>query len=320
MARAYTGAIDAPCDLAVPDVRIAAGDKIGHFRSAQAFADFLTRYRRCFTALPPVAEIHDVPTAFGAVRVYRFAGGGGTPVLLLPGRNGPTPVYGTNVTPLLRHRDVYCLDLLGEPGLSVQTAPIADSVDQARWLDQAITGLGLTRVHLCGISIGGWSAVNYAVRHPGRAASLVLLDPAMTFDRIPLPMLAASIPMVVPGVPQWVRNRLLKWISGDADLSGAADVAELISVAIAGFVLRLPAPTRFSDAELRGLQLPVLALLAGRSVVLRADRAAALARNVLPHAHIEVWPDASHAINGEYPAEIAERAHRFWTGVDQLSS
>lgn len=297
-------------------MRIAVDEKIGHFRNAQAFADFLTHYRECFAALPPVAETRDVPTGFGVVRVYRFAGrGDGAPVLLLPGRNGPAPVYGTNLPPLLEHRDVYCLDLLGEPGLSVQTVPITDAADQARWLDDTLAGLGLDRVHLCGISIGGWAAMNHAVRCPGRVTSLTLLDPAMTFDGIPLPMLAASIPMVVPGVPQWVRRRLLSWIAGGSDIGAAAAVADLISAATAAFVLRLPAPTRFTDAQLRSVTVPVLSLLAGRSVVLRAQRAASYARKLLRHGEIEVWPQASHAISGEYPGEIAERAQRFWAQV-----
>lgn len=302
-------------------MRIAVDNRIGHFRSAAAFADFLDHYRSCFAAMPPAAGIRDLPTAFGTVRCYRFAGGPGTPVLLLPGRNGPTPVYGTNVAALLPQRDVYCLDLLGEPGLSVQTAPITDSADQARWLHQAITGLQLPRLHLCGISIGGWAAVNYAVRCRGTVASLTLLDPAMTFDRIPLPMLAASIPMVIPGVPQWIRRRLLSWIAGGSDVGAAAPVAELISAGTTDFVLRLPAPVRFTDAQLQGLQLPVLGLLGGRSVVVRADRAAQHARKLLPQAQIEVWPEASHAINGEYPDEIAARAQRFWDtgGADHVA-
>lgn len=301
----------------MPDVRIAAEDTIGHFRSQPAFADFLAHYRVCFAAMPPVADIHDVPTAFGTVRVYRWAGGPGVPVLVLPGRTGPTPVYATNVAALLPQRDVYCLDLLGEPGLSVQAAPIRDASDQARWLDDALAGLGLPRVHLCGISIGGWAAVNYGSRHPGRVASLALLDPAMTFDRIPLPMLVASVFMVIPGVPQRMRRRLMSWIAGGSDVGGAAAVADLITAGTADFVMRLPAPKRFTAAQVQGVRMPVLALLAGRSVVLRADRAAEYARKMLPHAEIEVWPQASHAINGEYPVEIAQRAQRFWDTVDR---
>jgi hypothetical protein len=40
------------------------------------------------------------------------------------------------------------------------------------------------------------------------------------------------------------------------------------------------------------------------------------ARSLLPRGQVELWADASHAINGEYPAEIAQRAGAFWEGVD----
>jgi hypothetical protein len=36
----------------------------------------------------------------------------------------------------------------------------------------------------------------------------------------------------------------------------------------------------------------------------------------LPRRQVQLWADASHAINGEYPAEIAERASQFWDDVD----
>jgi pimeloyl-ACP methyl ester carboxylesterase len=60
----------------------------------------------------------------------------------------------------------------------------------------------------------------------------------------------------------------------------------------------------------------VLALIAGRSVMLDAATAASRARNLLPRAQVELWPEASHAINGEYPAEIAATAAAFWDKVD----
>ena len=58
----------------------------------------------------------------------------------------------------------------------------------------------------------------------------------------------------------------------------------------------------------------MLALIAGRSVMHDAASAAARARNLLPRGQVELWPDASHAINGEYPEEIAETAAAFWAG------
>ena len=283
---------------------------VGHFRDEQARARFVEVYNAC---LPTPAAPFDVSTSLGSVRVYRYDGPPGTPVVLLPGRNASTPMWRTNLPGLLARRTVYSIDQLGEPGLSVQRGLITGAADQARWLDETLAGLDLERVHLLGVSIGGWAAVNHAVHHRGRVVSLALLDPAMTFARISLGMLAASVPMAIPGVPSALRRRVLSWIGGGGSVDGPEAV--LITAGIEDFVLRLPPPTLFTDEQLRSLDLPVLALLAGRSVIHDARRAAARARRLLPAGRIEVWPDASHAINGEYPDEIAERAHRFWDKV-----
>jgi pimeloyl-ACP methyl ester carboxylesterase len=81
----------------------------------------------------------------------------------------------------------------------------------------------------------------------------------------------------------------------------------------------VPEPLRrkvFSWISGRSLGIPVLALIAGRSVMLDAARAYARARNLLSRGHVKLWADASHAINGEYPGEIAAAAAAFWDGVD----
>jgi pimeloyl-ACP methyl ester carboxylesterase len=287
--------------------------KVGHFRSERAREHYLGVYDAAMADLPPAREQIDVSTSFGNVRVYRFDGPSqGTPVVLLPGRNASTPMYGDNLPPLLERRTVYCVDLLGEAGMSVQRQTITGPDDQAQWFDEALAGLGLDRVHLLGVSMGGWTAANAAIRCPGRAASVVLLDPAMTFAPIPAKTIVASMAMYLPGVPDAVLRRVLRWIAGGAELDDAPLVAALIAAGSTDFKLRTPMPKLFTDDQLRTLDIPVLALIAGRSVIHNAGRAAARARNLLPRGQVEVWPDASHAVNGEYPEKIAETAEAFW--------
>lgn len=301
-------------DLRVPTVNIAGRwDRggLGAFVSDAAFEHFLGVYRTGMAALPPF-ELFDVPTSFGSVRAYRFAGPDtGAPVVLLPGRNASTPMYRSNLGPLLARRTVYGIDLLGEAGLSVQHKAIRSGPDQAHWLDEALAGLGLDQAHLLGVSIGGWTATNCAVHRPARAASLTLLDPVFTFTGVPAKAILASMALLGP-VPQRWRSRVLSWISGGADVSDAEAESALISAGARDFTIRMPAPKLFTDEQLRGLDVPVLALIAGRSVMLDPVRAEGRARRLLGRGQVELWHEASHAINGEYPEEIAQRAGLFW--------
>lgn len=291
---------------------------VGEFKSDRARAHFLGVYRDALSGLPAISETRDIATSFGTVRVYRFAGSAdATPVVLLPGRNASTPMWATNIAGLQRHRPVLGIDLLGEAGMSVQQQPIRGPDDEARWLDETLAGFGLDRAHVMGVSIGGWSAVDYAARRPGRAASLVLLDPVFTFAPVAVKAVLASPALFVPGVPRALRRRVLRWLSGGADLDGAAAEAGLIDAGATDYTVRKAMPKMLTDAQLRGLDIPVLALIGGRSVMHDAAKAAERARNTLRHGQVEVWPDASHAINGEYADEIAERSAVFWAECDR---
>jgi pimeloyl-ACP methyl ester carboxylesterase len=295
-------------------------NNVGHFKGERARAHYLSVYQTAMAGLPPDDESIDVPTSFGTVRAYRFDGpSSGPPVVLLPGRNASTPMWRGNIPALLEHRTIIGVDLLGEAGMSVQDKPITGPDDEAQWLDDMLVALGLDRAHVMGVSIGGWTAVNFAVHRPGRAASLSLLDPVFTFAPVPVKSMLIATGMFLP-LPDAVQRSVFSWISGGADVDESLPESALISAGSTYYVLRKAMPKLFTDDQLRSLDVPVLALIAGRSVMLDAALAAARARNLLPRGQVELWPDASHAINGEYPAEIAQTAAEFWDEVDGVSS
>src|SRR5699024_6596642 len=104
------------------------------------------------------------------------------------------------------------------------------------------------------------------------------------------------------------------WISGGTESSEAVPEGRLITSAMRDYTVVQPVPQRPTLDELKGICVPVLALIAGRSLVHNAQRAAQTAQTV-PGAQVEVWPKASHAINGEYPERIAHRVTEFIGGI-----
>jgi pimeloyl-ACP methyl ester carboxylesterase len=196
------------------------------------------------------------------------------------------------------------MDLLGEPGMSVQARPIEDHADQADWFQQVLQRLPEPRVHLVGYSIGGWTAANVAIREPGRIAGVVLIDPAVTFADLPLETIVRSIPASVRWTPQSWRDSFNSWTAGGAPVEDDP-IAEMIETGMRHYSLDLPAPTRFTDEQLRGLGPPALVIIAGESVMHDPQQARRHAEATLPDATVLFYEGATHAVNGEQPERIA---------------
>ncbi len=279
---------------------------VGRFVSAAAKDDFIAAYNAAMAELPRPSLVLDVPTGFGVVRVHRFDGGapGRVPLVLLPGRASASPRWKTNLPSLLRHAPVYLLDLLGEPGRSIQDTPITDADDQARWLHETLAALPEERVDLLGVSIGGWTAVNIATRRPEKIRSLILLDPVLVFAPLALAAVWRSIPAGIRLLPARLREGFASWTANGAPVRDVP-VARMIAAGMHGYALALPAPRRIVEKVLARLDLPVLVVVAGRSRMHDPHRVAATARRVLRHGRVVVYEGASHAVNGECPDRIA---------------
>lgn len=285
------------------------------FKSQEAHQKFLKFYDEAMKKLPVPQGTFDINTAYGNVRVYRFGNRGGVPILLFPGRAASTPMWEPNLTGLLKTHDVYAIDLLGEPGLSVQTHPIKDNKQQASWVEEVIMKLKLTKVHLLGVSFGGWSVVNYAVNYPKCIASIILLDPALVFAPFSLKIILFSLITTLPFIPEKWREKSMSWISGGAEIDSQNSTSILISIGLKEFTIKTPPPKQFTAEQLNSIHVPILVIFAGKSIVHNSSKALAFAKSLSNHVEAEVWPAASHAINGEFPDQINERMSQFLSGL-----
>ena len=101
-------------------MKVPAG--IGFYFSTEGRARYLELYDQVAGLGPPPLECLDVPTGFGVVRVYRHGQKQGPPVVLLPGAFATAVSWGPNIAGLATQHSVYSVDVLGQPGLSVQEA------------------------------------------------------------------------------------------------------------------------------------------------------------------------------------------------------
>ena len=106
--------------------------------------------------------------------------GQGPPVVMLhgggPGASGMSN-FGQNLPAFAEHFRTLVVD---QPGYGKSDKPQVQGnyfTFAATALNDLLDELGLDRVHLVGNSLGGGTAVRFALEHPGRAGRLVLMGP-----------------------------------------------------------------------------------------------------------------------------------------------
>ncbi|MFI5725320.1 alpha/beta fold hydrolase [Streptomyces cyaneofuscatus] len=281
---------------------------IGEFRNDKARERFHAVYGRLLGRLwPDPRDTFDLPTSFGTTRVHRAGPPCSDPVVLLSGANGNSLMWHRYIEPIARRRTVIAVDTVGEPGASIQSAPVTDAEDGARWLEEVLAGLEATAAHLVGCSYGGWLALGHQMHHPGRTAALTLVEPAGFADpgrRFYAWLIAGGLAGMAPRA---LRPRLSRWVGNSAILE--TELMELGRASV-GFRRALPPARVFSDEELRRVCVPSLFLLGEQSSLHDARQVAERVGALMPAAEVEVVPGASHALPTDDPELVAARILR----------
>ncbi|VEG41377.1 alpha/beta hydrolase [Mycolicibacterium flavescens] len=275
------------------------------FRNADARRRYLAVYDDARALSPRPEGVHDVWTPFGTVRVYQHGSRGRVPVVLIHGFYLTSAMWWEQVAPLADDFSVYTIDMLGQPGASVQSKTMLTPADCALAIDAVLQGLGLHDVHLVGHSYGGWLTTHTAARLPSRVATVTLVDPASTVARLSAKFWRNLA--VLLGRPNSVRaQRAAVWVTGHAEPGSPIDtLAGLFASGFATFgpPVRTPALRFASDRLLRAVRVPVQVLLASDTVH-DSTKAVQRIRSVVPHWPYRLWLNTSHALPAEVPDQV----------------
>ncbi|WP_436535540.1 alpha/beta fold hydrolase [Actinoplanes sp. HUAS TT8] len=282
---------------------------IGEFRNDQARTRFFDVYDDLVTRLWPSTSVSsDVDTSFGTTRVHRLGSGEQAPFVLLPGSGGPSLMWHAYVARLAASRPVIAIDPVGEPGPSVQTRAIDSGDEWSAWLDEVLTALGVGRAHLVATSYGGWVALRHAMRSPQTVAGLALLDPG-GFGKVSPKFIAW---MIACGLTSFTPRPVRHALAGPLrNVTLRDDDAMPLVKATFGFRRRHILPTPFTDGDLERITAPTLVLLGGHSQLYDARQVAATITARMPHAVVEIIPEAGHDVVLRNPEGLAARIVAF---------
>ncbi|MGW1836144.1 alpha/beta fold hydrolase [Streptomyces sp. NPDC002067] len=269
----------------------------------------------------------DVETDFGTTHVYRYGPQEGTaaaaraagrvPVVLLHGAGGCAAMWYPNTPALAAERTVYALETPGDANRSVHRAPLHRPEDAARWLDEALAGLGLDRVHLIGSSYGGWLALNTAHRRPGRLASATLLDPG-GLEKVGLRFFVwVFLSLFATAAPAALRPRLAAWL--DQPVLIVPELRTMARTGARSYRIRRPAPVPLTDDELRTLRTPLHLVLGRRSLLLHPERQAERVPRLVPGTRAVILEHTGHGPQIDHADEVNAQMLAYLDGVDDAT-
>lgn len=260
------------------------------------------RYREFLRFWPQPNRQFHVPTRYGDTFVVSCGADDAPPLLLLHGAGSNSAMWITDAAAWSAKFKLYAVDVIGEPGFSAESRPSMKSDAYALWLDEVVQALNIERFSMLGISLGGWLALDYAARRPARIERLVLIVPA-GIGRQRWSLLFKVLPLLLLG--DWGRKQALQIVigPGPADSAGGRqpyrDFMALVQRHFRPRMERLPV---FTDAALRHLSMPALAILGGKDVILDSSETRRRLERHAPHAEIRYLPDQGHGVFGERAA------------------
>ncbi|MFD0399281.1 alpha/beta fold hydrolase [Kitasatospora sp. NPDC059811] len=296
---------------------------VGHFVSEKARTKFLEAYDRAMELWPGPRRELDVETSYGTVHVHHYGPDGpdgsetGEPIVLLHGHAGHPSNWYPQIAALGEHHPVYAIDTLDDPGRSVQRAVAAGSEENAAWLGEVFAGLGLDRIHLVGLSYGGWLTLNQAIHAPERLASIAPMDPG-GIEKVPARfyahMIGGLFGMLAPRPLRPALGRLL----ANPALSSPPEMIAPLMLGMRSYKPNTrPAARPFTDEELSSIRLPTLVLLGKRSALLRPRHVLQRVTALIPGVRAEIVQRAGHGLNLERPDLVNEHLLQFITSTRQ---
>ena len=278
------------------------------YKSDKAREKALASYANILDHWPVPYEERMVTTNFGETYTIVSGSQGATPLVLLHGGGGNSTMWSYNVASFSKYFQVYAIDIIGEAGKSSGTRLAFTTDGYSRWLKEVFDALGINKTALCGASLGGTIAQQFALIFPQYITSLVLLAPPSLLKIRPSFLFRAILASMLP-TTLFARS-FLKYISSCG--------SQLPESAVQAFIIQFQAykPNLnkipiISDHDLAQLPHETLVVIGQDEVLYDPEAVVSRIRLAAPFITIAMIPGAKHTISADQPDLVNDKIIQF---------
>lgn len=257
------------------------------------------RYLDALRAWPVPHDEVRVPTPEGETFVLVSGPAAAPPLVLLHGSGSNSAEWAARIPSLAERFRVYAVDLIGEPGMSAETRPPLDSDRYASWLEAVLDHFGVAEAAFLTSSLGGWLALDFAIRRPARVTALALRCP-IGLGPMKKGFVVKAVLLALLG--EKGRRKSVAGTIGAPETSPIVAHQLLVS---ANYRYRTGPFPVFGDAALGRLTMPVYAVAGTEDAMV--DSATTKRRLEAAGAVVDLVPGTGHYIPGEGDLEFLTR-------------
>ena len=215
----------------------------------------------------------------------------------LPGMDGTGKLLQTQSDNLVANFDLRCLSIRTDNYSSWENL----AGDTVKAIEAELANKTNREVYLCGESFGGCLALKTALAAPRLTKKLILVNPASSFNQLPLLSWGVSI---TPWLPTWLHGYsaagLLPFLVrlnkiNDCDRDRLIKSMKSVPPQVVSWRLSLLRDFKVSDDQLRSLKMPSLIIAGAADGLLPSVKEAQKLTSLLPRAKSIVLPQSGHA-------------------------
>jgi pyruvate dehydrogenase E2 component (dihydrolipoamide acetyltransferase) len=297
------GLVGVIADASVPDAEIGA---------------FVEEFQATFVAEEEVAAgpAPETVEVDGRRIQYLKMGDGGTPLIFIPGFAGDINIFVFNQEALSSDRAVYALDMPGHGG-SAKDVGEGDLDFFAGIVAGFRDAMGIEEAHIAGHSIGGAIAGTFALAHPERVASLILIASAGLGKEINADYIEGfiaanrrremkSVLQLLFANPDLVTRDLVNEVLSYKRLDGVDEALRTVADRV------FPGGRQAKVLDLSGLVVPILAVWGSEDEIVPASHA----DNLPDRARVEIIDGKGHSVQMEAAGPVNRLVADFLSSLE----
>ena len=215
----------------------------------------------------------------------------------LPGLDGTGKLFQIQEDNLAANFDLRCLSIRTDNHSTWQDL----ATDTVKLIKTELAHKTNREVYLCGESFGGCLALQTALAAPSTISKLVLVNPASSFNQLPIFGFGVNI---APWLPTWVHRYsslgLLPFIANlnrinDCDRLSLIESMKSLPPHVSNWRLSLLRDFKVTKEQLRNLTVSSLIIAGGADSLLPSVKEAEKLVSLLPDARMTILPQSGHA-------------------------